>query len=205
VGIDPSEGALRVASERAEKAGIHNVRFQVSEASTLPLEAHSVDRVTCRFGVMFFEPLVPSLVEVHRVLRPGGRAAFMVWGTFHQPHFESTVGVILRHLGKDQLPANLATPFRFANPGPLEDALGSAGFKGVTSATATVDWLWNGSSVEARDDFRDGAMFFRPLLDAIPPASQDAVWTEVEARLRSFAQEGTLVIPETVRIITASV
>src|SRR3546814_5610250 len=49
------------------------------QTCALPISA-SFDRVTCRFGLMFVSDVPAALAEVRRVLKPGGRAGFLVWG-----------------------------------------------------------------------------------------------------------------------------
>src|SRR5439155_5325472 len=71
---------LAVAEEQAAQQGRANLRCGVADAGDLPFADASFDRVTCRFGVMFFPDVPRALREVCRVLRPGGRAAFTAWG-----------------------------------------------------------------------------------------------------------------------------
>src|SRR3546814_6699772 len=51
-----------------------------ADAEALPFPTASFDRVTCRFGLMFVSDVPAALAEVRRVLKPGGRAGFLVWG-----------------------------------------------------------------------------------------------------------------------------
>jgi hypothetical protein len=53
---------------------------------------------------MFFSGTALVMSEVLRVLKPGGRAAFLVWGSFEQPFFDATVGIILRLVEGAQMP-----------------------------------------------------------------------------------------------------
>lgn len=70
------EGAERVAVE----LGITNAEFRVLDAERLELADASVDGVLCRFGYMLMGDPGRALQETRRVLRPGGRLAFSVFG-----------------------------------------------------------------------------------------------------------------------------
>lgn len=79
-GVDVSSAALSFCSER----GLNNVRL--GEAEQLPFDDRSFDLVTGLDVVEHLDDDVAGLSEMHRVLRPGGRAllfvpAFMfLWG-----------------------------------------------------------------------------------------------------------------------------
>src|SRR5207237_309396 len=67
--------------ERAVELGTARpVRWEEADVMSLPFESESFDVVVCQFGVMFFDPKRDAMAEVHRVLRPGGRFCFNVWG-----------------------------------------------------------------------------------------------------------------------------
>ena len=53
-----------------------------ADAHKLPVSNSCVDRVTCRCGIMFFTYVDLALAEMLRVLKPGGRTAFLAWGQF---------------------------------------------------------------------------------------------------------------------------
>jgi ArsR family transcriptional regulator len=71
IGIDPSEGMVSVA--RTRFAGEPRVRLEVARASRLPLDDGSADVVTTTMSFHHWEEQGASLLEVARVLAPGGR------------------------------------------------------------------------------------------------------------------------------------
>lgn len=73
VGVDRSAGELALA--RAQEAPAHLLR---AEASALPLTAESADAVVISMALMLLRPLEAVLVELRRVLRPGGRVVATV-------------------------------------------------------------------------------------------------------------------------------
>lgn len=71
IGVDPSEGMISVARGRFERGP--GVRLHVASADGLPLGDASVDAVTTTLSFHHWDRQGPSLAEVARVLRPGGR------------------------------------------------------------------------------------------------------------------------------------
>ena len=74
---DLGPGMISLAEELARKKSITNIEFHEASAESLPFADKSYDVLTCRFGVMFFPDLPKALRECYRVLKPGGRAAFV--------------------------------------------------------------------------------------------------------------------------------
>lgn len=75
-GLDISESLIRLAQQRLAANGVgRTARFVVGSAHDLPFESNSADVV---FGIAILHHLDLELVarEVHRVLKPGGRAIF---------------------------------------------------------------------------------------------------------------------------------
>jgi len=72
-GLDISKSFVKIARENAAKAGV-DVKFEVGSASAMPFEDNRFDFVFCRAAFKNFSEPVRALAEMHRVLRPGGRA-----------------------------------------------------------------------------------------------------------------------------------
>jgi hypothetical protein len=64
-----------------------------------------------------------------------GRSAFLAWGPFERPLFESTIGTVLRLLPNATVPDQARKMFQFAAPGSLQAALHDAGFRSAKSGT----------------------------------------------------------------------
>ena len=78
VGVDISQGMLDVAKERIEKKGLQDIfDVQLGDSENLQFADNSFDAVTVAFGVRNFEDLEKGLSEIHRVLRPGGKAIIL--------------------------------------------------------------------------------------------------------------------------------
>lgn len=185
--LDQSAEVLQIAAERARERGLTNLSICPADANDLPFPPDSFDLATCRFGVMFFGDSDRALKELHRVLKPGGRACFVAWGPFEQPYFSATMGVVVKHVGGPRLVAGGPDPFKFAQPGSLSSALRGAGFGSVQEETRTLPWHWPGTAEEVWEYARSVSAPFRPLLERVPAARWDQINSEVHAAIRPYA------------------
>jgi ubiquinone/menaquinone biosynthesis C-methylase UbiE len=71
--VDISKTFVEIARRNATAEGV-TVRFQLGNASALPIDDESVDFVACRAAFKNFTEPVKALAEMRRVLRPGGHA-----------------------------------------------------------------------------------------------------------------------------------
>lgn len=82
VGVDFSENMLAIARKKYEQREIGiPYEFQFGDARDLPLEDESVDAITIAFGIRNVVDVPKALREMHRVLRPGGRAMILEFST----------------------------------------------------------------------------------------------------------------------------
>ncbi len=73
VGLDISKSFVEIAQRKAKEAGVV-VEFCQGNASDMPLNANTFDFIICRAAFKnFCEPL-KALREMHRVLKPNGKA-----------------------------------------------------------------------------------------------------------------------------------
>jgi ubiquinone/menaquinone biosynthesis C-methylase UbiE len=73
VGLDISRTFVKLAAENAKKAGVQ-VAFHVGNAASMPFDSGSFDLVVCRAAFKNFSEPVRAIAEMHRVLKPGGKA-----------------------------------------------------------------------------------------------------------------------------------
>jgi ubiquinone/menaquinone biosynthesis C-methylase UbiE len=72
-GLDISKSFVEIARKNAERQRA-TVDFQLGNASAMPFSADSFDLVVCRAAFKNFSEPVKALQEMHRVLKPGGKA-----------------------------------------------------------------------------------------------------------------------------------
>lgn len=201
--LDSSRAGLLLGNTHARRLGMGlKVKFVQADANAIPLKRNCVDRITCRFGIMFFSDTGLVMSEVFRVLKPGGSVAFLVWGSFEQPFFDATVAVVLRLVGGAQMPTQARAMFRFASPGSLEGALRTAGFCGIREESLTVPRIWSGTPEELWMYQQEISTLCHPLFDSIPASSRPKIDAEVSALLSRFQSGSVLSVP--VNVIVAA-
>jgi len=73
--VDPKREALTRAVSKAGELGLSRRTVAVyGQAESLPLADDSVDLVVSRGSIFFWDDQAAGVREVHRILRPGGRA-----------------------------------------------------------------------------------------------------------------------------------
>jgi ubiquinone/menaquinone biosynthesis C-methylase UbiE len=184
--VDQSSDLLGIAAERARNKKLANLTTQQADAHTLPFADQSFDLATCRFGVMFFADPKRALTELHRVLKPGARACFAVWGPIEQPYWQSTMKIVQRQVGGVLLPAGGADPFRYSAAGSLSEVLRAAGFQEVEESTRNFPWTWLGDAEEVFEYACAVAAPFRPMLERVPEEMWPVIRAEAKAAIGRY-------------------
>jgi ubiquinone/menaquinone biosynthesis C-methylase UbiE len=196
---------LEAAQQNASAQGLGNMEFRAADAEHLPFADGEFDRVTCRFGVMFFPDIPKAMGEIRRVLKPGGRVCFAVFATLQEnPFFQVSLGPFLKRAKMPPPPPDAPHIFRFADMAKLEDALGQAGFQGVKARKHPVIFPWHGPAEESWQATRELAAPFKKLIESVPPEQLEGVIGEVLEGVRSFQDGDRINLPATVIIAVGS-
>ncbi|MGB0575003.1 MAG: class I SAM-dependent methyltransferase [Alphaproteobacteria bacterium] len=124
---DMTPEMLAVAATRATKLSIDNLRITAGNMITLPFADSTFDAVTSRNGLMFPDDKIGCAREALRVLKPGGRAGWMVWGPIEaNPTFLAVNAGLEKYFG-EKFPPRLIRHNLGAN-GLLTDVIARAGF-----------------------------------------------------------------------------
>jgi SAM-dependent methyltransferase len=124
-GIDLTEAAIELARTRFEVSGLKG-EFRVADAENLDFADASFDRVYSH-GVLHHTPdTARAVAEIHRVLKPGGRAVVML---YHRGSYNYRVGIrILRRAGARLLKSESGTRIIHSLTGePIESLREHAG------------------------------------------------------------------------------
>src|SRR5262245_55700931 len=119
-GVDLTDAAIELARKRFELFGLKG-QFQVADAENLDFPDESFD-VVYSHGVLHHTPNIEAAVrEVHRVLKPGGRAIVML---YHRGSYNYRVGIrVLRRAGAGLLKSNVGIKLINVLTGEPVDAL----------------------------------------------------------------------------------
>jgi SAM-dependent methyltransferase len=194
-GTDVGPGMIAFAAELAKKKGLGNIDFRVADVESLPFPDNSFDVVSSRFGVMFFVDQVKAFRECLRVLKPGGRVSFVVWGTREQPFLGSTIGILMKYVEAPKPDPDAPHAFMFGERGLLTSKLKAAGFAEAREEVRNVKAHWDGTAEEYWQQFTEVAAPFRPLIAKLTPDQRVKVEGEIFTGLRKLADSHGFTMP----------
>jgi len=193
IGVDAAEGMIGVAQQKVSDLGLNNIRFQTMPAENLDFTDESFDKVLCRFGVMLFEDPLTGLKEMRRVLKPGGRYAFSIWGE------AETMPVMYwsYEVFKDKVPEDVVPPLAkitsLGAPGAIDTMLAEAGFTDINVERRTFQYKFD--SFEAYWDAVEASDILKQQFDALPDSSREVVRNEVAGFANKYIGENGLMVP----------
>ena len=172
-------------------SGLERVRWQEADALALPFPDRLFDCVLCQFGVMFFLDKHAAFRESLRVLRPGSRFLFSVWGRREGTIWDVATNVVGEFLSRD--PASLVSP-PYNDLAAVRTELSEAGFAMVAVEEVTK-LLHVSSAREAAVSMCHGGLV-RAAIEAQMPGRLDeiteAATTAIAARFGSGPIESPL-------------
>ncbi len=175
---DLSEGMLSALRANAEADDVTNIETKVCDAHELPFADGTFDLVTSRLGLMFFADTPAALREIERVLRSGGRVAFLVWGPPGPgTYFGAAALPFMRRLAIKPDPDGPG-PMRFAESRKLATVLEGAGFANVEERSANLPTAYRGSPQELLTSMMDLAAPFRNAAATLPDEERTAAEQE---------------------------
>lgn len=194
---------LADVGELGRRAGLTNLTTRQADAEALPFDNEVFDAVTCRFGVMNFADAPRALREMRRVLRPGGRTAFVAWGPRDQnPFFMVTTAPVLKRVQAPTPEPGAPNTFTFAQPGTLSAALQAAGFREVEEETRAIRWVWPGPAEEFWAAAAEYGPSFRQLARQLPPEQVDEAIVEILTNLQGYSDGARVDFPAVIVVAT---
>lgn len=177
---------LGYAEAAVRQAGLTNVETQVMDGENLALEAGAFDAVICRVGLIYFPDQHRALTGIHRVLKPGGSIAAIVYSTPENNRFFSIPVAIIRR--RAQLPPPLPGqpgPFSLGGPGVLEEAFRAAGFQEVETRRVAAP-LRLPTAAECVRFERESFGALHQVLAGLDEAEREATWQEIARELGQY-------------------
>lgn len=99
VGVDKSAGMLALGQRKARQSpAAAHADFVLGDAQALAFGDASFDAITIAFGIRNVPDVPAALHEMHRTLRPGGRALVLEFSTPGNPFFRTVYYFYFRHV-----------------------------------------------------------------------------------------------------------
>jgi SAM-dependent methyltransferase len=185
-GVDFSSEMVEVAQK-----GYPDIAFQQADAENLPFEAESFDAVVANFVVHHLARPEVVFGEVYRVLKPGGRFAFVVWGV---PEEQSSIGAFFgaveAHHDLEELPHGPL--FGVTERSVYEPLLSGAGLTDCKLAVHEVTWRTDSLDPVLRGFWDFGNM------SALPAELQEKIRETTRENARPYELDGAYAFPHSV-------
>jgi ubiquinone/menaquinone biosynthesis C-methylase UbiE len=153
-GIDLSEGMIKKAKTEAKERGISNVRFTHMDAEELDLPDASFDVAINSLGAMYYPDPDAAFGEMHRVLKPGGRALALVWGRRKACGWADIFPIVDRRVQSDVCPLF----FQLGTGQTMQKAFEAAGFQDLSTDRFNVDLHYKSDEEAIIGAFLGGAV-----------------------------------------------
>jgi SAM-dependent methyltransferase len=216
VGVDISDTMIDGARQLVPGA-----RFEVADAQVEPLRGLApasdgdggFDRVTSRFGVMFFDDPVVAFENLRAATKPAARMAFACWRSLAEnPTFSLGTDVLVKRMPEPPSAAPGAPgPTAFADPEVVRAVLDESGWADVEIAPldAICDYGTDGSDgVERRIGMvltgQSGRLAEQQLRPVLGEDGWAALLDEARDEIRTALVDGSVKIPGRTWLVTAA-
>lgn len=200
VGVDSNRKMLDVAT--AASADLDPpLQWLLADAADLPLPSDSVDCVLCQQGLQFFADPQAALLEMRRVLAPGGCLALSVWRSIDaSPGFAVLARALERHAGRE-VGAIMRAPFAGMDGERLRAMVAGAGLRDVR-IHIRIEPVRFPSAQELLRREAAASPLGEPL-GALPPDVRQMLARDLADALRAHTDDSGVVFPMGTYIVTA--
>lgn len=186
---------IGIAAVRAAARGLGNVTTKRIDLESIDYPDASFDATLCREALMLVPDPAAAAAEARRVLRPGGRAVFAVWGPRSEnPWLATLLDAVSEELGVPVPPPGVPGPFSLSDRAVLTELLASAGFGDVAVREVSTP-MHAGSFDEWWTVVPALAGPVGPLLASLPDDRREAVRSAARAALADFAGSAGYELP----------
>jgi len=134
LGNDISDSMVNICREIAFEKKISNIAFERMDAEDLKAGDNEYDVSLNALGLMYVPDPLKALKEMYRVLKPGGRAAALVWGQRDHCGWADIFEIVDRRVSSEVCPMF----FNLGNKDVLKRNFEAAGFSGITTEKMNV-------------------------------------------------------------------
>jgi SAM-dependent methyltransferase len=204
VGVDLSEGLLRMARERAAREGLSNLDLRAVSAESLDgVPTAHFHATLARWGLMYLDSPVAALSAARRAMIPGGVLVAAVWAEPERvPYFTLPRRVLARYVALPPIDPEAPGTFHYADVGRIHRDFTAAGFtvEHVEERASDVMEAETGAELVAWAR----AFGLTRLLNDLPEEIQEAWETDLVIEAEPLRRDGVVRLGGVTRIVVAS-
>ena len=184
VATDISQRMVDAVREEAERQGVTNMSYERVDAEELGFADGSFDAVLCVLGLMYPANPQRAIEQMHRVLRPGGRAAAAVWGRRDRCGWAEIFPIVDARVASDVCPLF----FQLGGEGALRYAFERAGFTNSREERLDRPLEFSNEHDVLAAVFAGGPVAL--AYSKFPPELRDEVHAEYLASIQPYRRDG---------------
>lgn len=185
---DISEDMVSAVSTAAAAKGIAG-DFRRMDAETLEFADAEFDAALCGLGLMYVAAPSNALREMHRVLRPGGRAAAVVWGARKNCGWAEIFPIVEARTASDVCPMF----FSLGTGSTLANTFRDAGFTEVREERISVPIVFPTAEAAIGAAFVGGPVALAH--SRFDDAARDSAHAEYLASIAAYRQDEAYHVP----------
>jgi SAM-dependent methyltransferase len=202
VGVEVSGPLLALARERAQAEPSLDARFIQADAQDHAFAPGGYDVILSRFGVMFFPDPDAAFANLRRALRTGGELVFACWrGPAENPLSQAPLEAAAPLLSEPPPPPREGPGrFAFADPDVVRGVLARGGWRDIDITPLDAPMP------VTLDEMMTLSLELGPLaliLRREDEATRARVAEAVEARLRTYLEDGVVPLAAACWLVTA--
>jgi SAM-dependent methyltransferase len=179
VATDISAEMLAFGRERAAAAGLSNIEFIESDASSLEFPQASFDASVSRWGIIFEPDAEAAAARIRGFLKPGARMAISSWGEPDQvPFLSIPMRTTMARLGVPPPPAGTPGPLSRPTRAAIGGLLEGGGFSKVAVEQDTVTFEFD-SPQQFTAYVRAIAAPIRAMIEEHAGVAQEEAWDAI--------------------------
>ena len=202
VATDIALPMLDIARAKPEVAGAAKIEYVESPAAPLAAASGTFDAVLCQQGIQFFPDRRAALREMHRILKPNGRAAIAVWAELERNPIAAAFHAALSATAPAELASAMMAPYGWPNGTALKGAAEEAGFRDIRLLIPSLPMVLEGGLDQAIRMFSATPVW--PSVAALPPDVQEAFLARLRRELAPLESDGKVISETTSNIIIAN-
>ena len=205
VATDISAQMLTFGRERAAAAGLANVEFLESDASSLDFPPGSFDAAVSRWGIIFEPDAEAAAARIRGFLKPGARIAIASWGEPDQvPFLSIPMRTTMERLSVPAPPAGTPGPLSRPTPAAIGGLLEGGGFSDIAVEQDRVTFEFD-SAEHFTAYVRAIAAPIRAMIEQRAGDAQEEAWNAItQAAASAAGGSGPLSLSNVVLLASAS-